>query len=60
MNNTILQTLFLDNPEIPVEIAHFCKSLPEYIQAEQDYQEAAEEVRRLLGNSGLLRSCTNR
>ena len=48
MNNTILQTLFLDNPEIPVEIAQFCKSLPEY-------QEAAEEVRRLLGNSGLLK-----
>ena len=55
MNNTILQTLFLANPEIPVEIAQFCKSLPEYIQAEQDYQEAAEEVRRLLGNSGLLK-----
>ena len=49
MNTTILQTLFLDNPEIPVEIAKFCNTLPEYVQAEQDYNRAAQELRELIG-----------
>ena len=40
MNQTILQTLFLDNPEIPVEISSFCNHIPEYVQAEQDYNRA--------------------
>lgn len=29
MTQTILQTLFLDNPEIPKKIAKFCDNLPE-------------------------------
>ena len=49
MNQTILQTLFLDNPEIPEEIAQFCDSLPEYIQAEQNYNQAAKELLALIG-----------
>ena len=49
MNQTILQTLFLDNPEIPGEIARFCDSLPEYVQAEQKYNEAARELLELVG-----------
>lgn len=49
MNPTILQTLFLDNPEIPVEIANFCDSLPEYVQAEQAYDRAAQELMELIG-----------
>ena len=40
MNQTILQTLFLDNLEIPAEIAKFCETIPEYVQAEQDYNRA--------------------
>jgi len=49
MNQTILQTLFLDNPEIADEIAEFCNSLPEYVQAERDYRKAAQELESLIG-----------
>ena len=49
MNQTILQTLFLDNPEIPGEIASFCSSIPEYVQAEQEYNKAAQELEELIG-----------
>jgi len=49
MNQTILQTLFLDNPELADEIAHFCDGLPEYVQAERDFQQAAREVADLIG-----------
>ena len=34
MNQTILQTLFLDNPGLPAEIARFCESLPKYTNQE--------------------------
>lgn len=49
MNETILQTLFLDNPEIPVEIARFCDSIPEYVQAEREYDRAVRELETLIG-----------
>lgn len=49
MNQTILQTLFLDNPEIPDEIARFCGTLPEHVQAEQNYNQAAQELAALIG-----------
>ena len=49
MNQSILQTLFLDNPEIPGEIASFCSSIPEYVQAEQEYNKAAQELMELIG-----------
>lgn len=49
MNQTILQTLFLNNPEIPGEIADFCNSIPEYVQAEQDYNRATRELVDLIG-----------
>ncbi len=49
MNQTILQTLFLDNPELADKIAEFCDSLPEYVQAERDFQQAAREVEDLIG-----------
>ena len=49
MNQTILQTLFLDNPEIPVEIARFCDSIPEYVQAEREYDRAIQELIELIG-----------
>lgn len=49
MNPTILQTLFLDNPEIPGEIASFCSSIPEYVQAEQEYNRVTAELMDLIG-----------
>lgn len=39
MNQTILQTLFLDNQEIPTEIAKFCETIPEYVRAEREYNQ---------------------
>ena len=49
MNHTILQTLFLDNPEIPAEIARFCDSLPEYVQAEREYNRISRELMEFIG-----------
>ena len=49
MNQSILQTLFLDNPEIPGEIASFCSSIPEYVQAEQEYNRVTAELMDLIG-----------
>lgn len=49
MNRTILQTLFLDNPELPAEIEKFCGAIPEYARAEQEYNRAAEELAGLIG-----------
>ena len=40
MNHTILQTLLLNNPEIPEAVSSFCDSWPEYVQAEQGYNRA--------------------
>lgn len=54
MNPSILQSLFLDNPEIPQEIYKFCHSLPEYEQARQEYQVLAGEVERALGRERYL------
>ena len=49
MNQTILQTLFLDNLEIPAEIAKFCETIPEYVQAEREYNRASAELMDLIG-----------
>ena len=49
MKQSILQTLFLDNPEIPGEIASFCSSIPEYVQAEQEYNRVTAELMNLIG-----------
>jgi len=47
--NNILGTLFLDNPYIPEQICAFCKQLPEFQKAEQDYEAAADALRTRLG-----------
>ena len=57
MNQTILQILFLDNPEIPAEIASFCNSLPKYVQAEQEYNQAAQELAGLIGGVFIVVMC---
>ena len=44
MDQTILQTLFLDNLEIPAELAKFCDTIPEYVQAEQAFKQAARKL----------------
>ena len=50
MTPSILQSLFLNNPELPGEILKFCASLPEHQQAQQEYRRLADEVARALGN----------
>ena len=54
MNQSILQTLFLDNPEIPEKIANFCESMPGYAQAEQEYRQAIQELEDLMAFSNWL------
>lgn len=47
--NTILNTLFLDNPYLPEQVAAFCKTLPEYREAEREYRAAERELEARLG-----------
>lgn len=45
----ILHTLFLDNPYIPEQVYAFCKTLPEYREAEREYYAAEQELSDRLG-----------
>lgn len=54
MNPKILKSLFLDAPAIPEEALRFCESLPEYEQAQQEYQALAGEVARAVGQKRYL------
>ena len=58
MDQTILQTLFLDNLEIPAELAKFCDTIPEYVQAEQAFKQASRELEAwaISGTTTLSRS----
>lgn len=47
--NELLKTLFLDNPCIPEQVYAFCNQLPEFCEAEQDYEAAAAKLRARLG-----------
>lgn len=53
--NNILNTLFLDNPYIPEQVYAFCKSLPEFREAEQEYQDAERELEKQLSYEVLNR-----
>lgn len=53
--NNILYTLFLENPYLPEEITAFCETLPEYREAERDYQAAQRELEDRLGFEALNR-----
>lgn len=45
----ILAALFLDNPCIPEQIYTFCNQLPEFLEAEQNYEASARVLRAKLG-----------
>ena len=49
MDNNILYSLFVNNPDLDKEISRFCRSLPEYNRAQKEYFQAAQEVLSLLG-----------
>ena len=53
--NNILNTLFLDNPYIPEQVTAFCKTLPEYREAEREYHVAERELEERLGYEVLNR-----
>ena len=53
--NTILNTLFLDNPCLPEQVRAYCKTLPEFREAEREYQAAEQELEKLLGYKALNR-----
>lgn len=47
--NTILNTIFLDNPYLPEQVCAFCKTLPEFREAEREYRAAEQELENRLG-----------
>lgn len=47
--NTILNTIFLDNPYLPERVCTYCKTLPEFREAEQEYRAAELELENQLG-----------
>lgn len=46
---TILQTLFLENPYIPEQVCAYCKTLPEFREVEREYRAAEQELENQLG-----------
>lgn len=42
-------TLFINNPYLPEQIYAFCETLPEYREAERDYQKAERALEAHLG-----------
>ena len=51
--NTILNTLFLDNPYLPERVCAYCETLPEFREAEQEYRAAEQELEKQLGYEAL-------
>ena len=47
--NTILNTIFLDNPYLPERVCAYCKTLPEFRAAEWEYRAAERELENQLG-----------
>lgn len=46
--NDMLKILFLDNPYIPDQVYAFCSQLPEFCEAERDYEAAVSRLRTQL------------
>ena len=49
MMNTILYSLFEDNPRSPGELNRFCREMPGYLEARQEFDQAADQVIQLVG-----------
>lgn len=45
----MIQTIFFDNPDLPTKVYTYCKSLPEYNEAEREYAAMLEKLKNLLG-----------
>ena len=44
-----LPSLFLENDAIDAEMEAFCRSDPEYLEMKQRFDEASEEIAKLVG-----------
>ena len=47
--NCLLHSIFFDNPELPEQVCRFCESIPEYIQAREEYYALAQELEETMG-----------
>ena len=45
----LFSSLFFDNPKIPEQICQFCQSIPEYVQAREEYYALAQELEETMG-----------
>ncbi len=52
--DNILHTLFLDNPYLPEQICAFCDTLPEFREADREYQAAQQEILDRLGHDAFF------
>ncbi len=51
----ILYTLFQDNTELPGKVYEFCKKIPEYCQAEREFQAISRQAAEKLGDEFYFR-----
>ncbi len=54
MKNTILRSLFFDNPGLSDAMGKFCRSFPEYAETHQKYECLLEELERAMGTPWTL------
>ena len=45
----ILYTLFQDNTELPGKVYEFCKEIPEFCQAERDFEAISDQAAEKMG-----------
>jgi len=53
--DNLLYTLFQDNVELPGKVYEFCKGLPEFCQAEQEFEAISSQAAEKMGNEFYLR-----
>lgn len=49
MNQRILHTLFVDNPQLAEAIERFCRSDPDFLRAQTEYEKMAQKLEQILG-----------
>ena len=47
--NHLVHSIFLKNPELMEQICQFCQSIPEYVQAREEYYALAQELEETMG-----------
>ena len=49
MKESILHTLFVNNPELNEALERFCRSDPDYLRAQTEYEKMAQKLEQILG-----------